>query len=274
MKKLLLFLMAFLLFAPPEAIAETKTVKFIGNPSGSTSSSYKGWKYSADEIYNDEDGVERTKYGVTDYFSELKLGTNEELGQIKERDGDIIVRFIYHGDKPVGTTNKYVSARGTRFEFYIGGFDIKVTSSKPDKIKIKEVKFTQRDSYANGMPNLSCSNGTCSTSGYVSTWTISGDPSEVIFNVKAIGEGAVNCVDGNPSSDYSNSILQATAIEITYEEVSAPDAPKLYRDKNRQVECVPQETPNFDDAISIASFLRTIRKELHFSTTWLKEVMN
>ena len=211
MKKILLFLMALLMFAPPGANAETKTVTFIPNPTDDASATaYKYWTYDATGKY-DSEGI-----------SKPTSGNAPNVGQVEA--GDIRVRF----DLTLTEANPYNALYAKIWNLYIGGYDFYIEVKDPAAYKIKKIIFyhhTTADKSGYGNKNLYIKDSKASLTYDKSTLTSSYEVTEGVesigIHIKNKAEGA-NSVSGTTNPSNTAALVSLIKITVVYEEIPKP----------------------------------------------------
>ena len=211
MKKILLFLMALLMFAPPGANAKTQTVTFIPNPTDDASATaYKYWTYDATGKY-DSEGI-----------SKPTSGNAPNVGQVEA--GDIRVRF----DLTLTEVNPYNALYSKIWNLYIGGYDFYIEVKDPAAYKIKKIIFyhnTTADKSGYGNKNLYIKDSKASLTYDKSTLTSSYEVTEGVesigIHIKNKAEGA-NSVSGSTNLSNTAALVSLIKITVVYEEIPKP----------------------------------------------------
>ena len=220
MKKILLFLMALLMFAPPGANAETKTVTFIPNPStDAKTTAYKYWTYDATGKY-DSDGID----------APYKDPNPTNVGLVEA--GDIRVRFV-HSSTPDASLN-FITLFKARWTFYIGGYDFYIEVKDPAAYKIKKIIFYHDESandksgYSNKNLSLKESNNNIvyNETENTSSYEITEGTESIGIHIKDKNEGALSAATGtkvsNSSSPNTVSLAIFKKITVIYEGLPKP----------------------------------------------------
>ena len=220
MKKILLFLMALLMFAPPGANAKTQTVTFIPNPTDDASATaYKYWTYDATGKY-DSEGID----------APYKNPNPTNVGLVEA--GDIRVRFV-HSSTPDASLN-FITLFKARWTFYIGGYDFYIEVKDPAAYKIKKIIFYHDESandksgYSNKNLSLKESNNNIvyNETENTSSYEITEGTESIGIHIKDKNEGALSAATGtkvsNSSSPNTVSLAIFKKITVIYEGLPKP----------------------------------------------------
>ena len=212
--------MALLMFAPPGANAETKTVTFIPNPStDAKTTAYKYWTYDATGKY-DSDGID----------APYKDPNPTNVGLVEA--GDIRVRFV-HSSTPDASLN-FITLFKARWTFYIGGYDFYIEVKDPAAYKIKKIIFYHDESandksgYSNKNLSLKESNNNIvyNETENTSSYEITEGTESIGIHIKDKNEGALSAATGtkvsNSSSPNTVSLAIFKKITVIYEGLPKP----------------------------------------------------